>query len=226
MVLVAGAAWIGLTVPSREDADLRPILRPTHHSWQGQPHLLWVSEPPPPEFRPIRAIEPSPDERAMQCLSFGGWASFAVQPLAQWRWEHERESVLAEDEVRHRLEADRRARVAREREEYLSGVSLRQLAARRFFPRWDRGLSRKLVSESRDIMRRTVRALLDLGDAAPEQERMDLLRACIEAFNELDAKHEFIETTEREDICEEFEAIVRACGLEQHVNLADEWRDW
>jgi hypothetical protein len=37
---------------------------------------------------------------------------------------------------------------------------------------------------------------------------------------------QFIETTLREDICEEFEAIVPACGLGGYKDLADKWRNW
>jgi hypothetical protein len=75
-------------------------------------------------------------------------------------------------------------------------------------------------------MAATVRLLVDLGESASEEERKAILRACIESFNELDAKLGFIETVEREDICEEFEAVVHACGLGRYENLADEWREW
>ncbi len=54
---------------------------------------------------------------------------------------------------------------------------------------------------------------------------MAILKQCIESFNNLDAEMDFIETVEREDICEEFEAIVHACGLGAYTDLADRWRD-
>ncbi len=55
---------------------------------------------------------------------------------------------------------------------------------------------------------------------------MAILQDCIESFNELDAEMRFIETIEREDICEEFEAIVHACRLGNYEDLASRWRDW
>jgi hypothetical protein len=82
------------------------------------------------------------------------------------------------------------------------------------------------IDASRANMLATVRALTDLGNSASEEERLKVLQNCIEAFNELDERLEFIETLEREDICWEFEAIVYACGLGTHESLADEWRDW
>jgi len=72
----------------------------------------------------------------------------------------------------------------------------------------------------------TVEALVELGPRASESNRMAILQRCIESFNILDAKMHFIETVEREDICEEFEAIVHACGLGAHKDLVDRWRDW
>jgi hypothetical protein len=48
----------------------------------------------------------------------------------------------------------------------------------------------------------------------------------MEAFNKLDAQMEFIETEEREDICEEFQAVASACGLGPKARLADKWRKW
>jgi hypothetical protein len=74
-------------------------------------------------------------------------------------------------------------------------------------------------------MTNTVEELLKHGPRASEKERMAVLQQCIESFNELDAEMQFIETVEREDICEEFEAIVHACGMGHHKDLADRWRD-
>jgi hypothetical protein len=75
-------------------------------------------------------------------------------------------------------------------------------------------------------MTNTVNELLELGRNTSESERMAILQHCIESFNALDAEMRFIETIEREDICEEFEAIVHACGLGAHKDLADRWREW
>lgn len=75
-------------------------------------------------------------------------------------------------------------------------------------------------------MTETVDRLQELGPNSAQADRMKVLQRCIESFNELDAQSYFIETVEREDICWEFEAIVRACGLGAHKDLADKWRDW
>ncbi len=76
-------------------------------------------------------------------------------------------------------------------------------------------------------MKHTIEQLLELGLDAPEEERLAILQRRIESFNELNAQFgRFIETQEREDICEEFEAIVHAGGLGSYENLGDRWREW
>ncbi len=226
-VLVACSAWIGDAVPDAQDPALRPILRLTHHSWDNRPEVLWVSDPPPDNFIPIGTIESNPEEKTMECLTFGGWGSAQIQPLAQWRWDNERDSVLADDRSKGDEESQRRQREQQERENYLATITLETLRDHQFFTRWDEYPPNKAIRASRRIMSDTVQQLLDLGPAAPESERMAILQGCIEKFNSLDAEMDhFIETVEREDICEEFEAIVHACGLGAHDDLADEWRDW
>lgn len=151
----------------------------------------------------------------------------AIQPLAQWRWDNDRDSVLAEDEIKDKEESQKRRRDQQDREEYLANITLNELRDHQFFPRWDEYPPKKAIRASRHIMTDTIQQLLDLGPAAPESDRMAILQDCIERFNSIDAEMEhFIETVEREDICEEFEAIVHACGLGAHEDLADHWRAW
>jgi hypothetical protein len=69
----------------------------------------------------------------------------------------------------------------------------------------------------------TVHELIELSKAASEEERLQVLEKCIESFNSLNGDQDFIATLEREDICDEFEAIVHASPDEP---LVDEWREW
>lgn len=62
------------------------------------------SERIPNDFIPIGTIEPSDDEEQFPCSSYGDWGSITCQPLAQWRWDHDREKVLAEDLVEEQEE--------------------------------------------------------------------------------------------------------------------------
>jgi len=225
-VLVACSEWIGSEVPRPDDPALRPILCRTHHSWAGAREMAWISEPVPHEFIPLGRIQPTPEEMAIACGTFSGWASMAEQPLMQWRWDNDRAAVLEEDKVKQAEAAVLREKAAAERRAYLAGVTLADLSAHEFFPRWKEYPPEEATRASRDLMAATVDRLIDLGKAASEEDRKAILRGCIESFNELDARLGFIETVEREDICEEFEALVHACGLGRYADLADEWREW
>lgn len=225
-ILVACSSWIGDQVPCVDDLALRPILQLKHHSWNNKPNVLWVFDEPPPDMIPIGIIEPTAEEQAIPCESFGNWNSLTFQPLAQWRWDHERDFVLAEDVIEQKKDKEAREKAQREREQYLERITLDELRGRRFFPTWNDYPPPMVVRASRKLMTNTVEELLKLGPRASEKERIAVLQWCIESFNELDAEMQFIETVEREDICEEYEAIVNACGLGRHKELADRWRDW
>jgi len=87
-------------------AKLRPILYLTHHSWENDPNVLWISDEPPQELMFIGTIDPTPEEQAIQCMSFGSWPSLILQPLAQWRWDNERNAVLAEDMIEEKKDSE------------------------------------------------------------------------------------------------------------------------
>ena len=226
VVLAACASWIGNDIPSSDDPSLRAILRKNHHAWKNVPCLIWTSAIVPSDFVAIGSIPPTADEKVLVCNSFGTWNSLTVHPLAQWRWEHDRDAVLAEDAAKAIRQREERGLAQKQREEYLGRVTLGDLRDREFFPGWTRYPSDAAKRASRKIMTETVDRLQELGPNSAQADRMKVLQRCIESFNELDAQSYFIETVEREDICWEFEAIVHACGLGAHKDLADKWRDW
>lgn len=225
-VLVACSAWIGSEIPNADDPALRPILNLTHHAWTGKREVLWISDTVPDEFIPIGSIQPTSEEKEIRSGSFGGWPSMAIQPLAQWRWDNDRDAVLTEDKTKDAADRRLREKARLERQQYLQQVTLEDLSEYQFFAHWGEYPPAKAVRASRRIMEDTVRGLLRLGPSPSQDERMTMLQKCIEAFNTIDAELRFIETVEREDICEEFEAIVHACGLGSYEDLADNWRDW
>lgn len=190
-----------------------------------EPAICWIETPVPDTFVPIGTITPTDEEGTLNWPSHSDWFYMMQQPLMQWRWDHERDAVLAEDATKRQAEAQQDQAKADERRDWLDSVTLEQLGSRVFFSNW-RYPTKEATEASRKIMAETVRALMTLGTSASEQDRMLLLQRCIESFNELDQELEFIETVEREDICREFEAIVHACGLGSHEFIADQWRDW
>lgn len=226
-VLVACSTWIGDSIPSTPTEQMRETLHLTHHSWKGKPELFWVSSAVPAKYVLIGTLEPTDKESRLKCHTSGGWESCAIQVLAQWLWDHEREEVLKRDaEVQAALAAKQAAN-----EEALKNsrkaVTLSMLAKYKFFEDWDDYPPAKAIRASRKIMKETVQALIALGDNASESDRRQLLQTCIEKFNKLNSvEDDFIETTVREDICDEFALIVGACGLGHSEDIADQWREW
>jgi hypothetical protein len=56
-----------------------------------------VSEPPPVSFRWLGKIALPKKDLETDSGSFAAWNSLPLQVLAQWRWDNEREAVLAQD---------------------------------------------------------------------------------------------------------------------------------
>jgi hypothetical protein len=223
-VLVATSAWIGDGIPEAKDPALRPILLKTR--FREELSLHWMDEPPPKSFVPIGTIKPTAKERRLPCCSSCVWEGLATDAILQWRWMNDREALLAELAER-KAESQRKAEAAnRERAAALKRLTLNDFARHTFFPRWPGEVPTAQLRQSRRIMKQTVQSLKSLGPGASEEQRLKVLQRCIEQFNDADERKHFIDTIEREDICEEFYLLCCACGLGHLEDLADEWREW
>lgn len=226
-VLVLSSAWVGDDIPDAGHPDLRSALRLTHHAWRDHKHQFWTADPPPSDFIRIGDIKANWLEKRAKCSSYSSWESARIQPLAQWRWDNDRASVLAEDRVEALHEQRRLEQEEQERDAYLRGVTLEELMSRTFFENWKDYPAKDAIVASRNIMKELTQKLLHLGPEAAESERLTVLRECIERFNTIDADlNHFIETEEREDICSEIEAVAHASGIGSHISRIDDWRDW
>lgn len=228
-VLVAASPWVGTDAPDLTDARVRRVQRLTHHNWKNWKNPLnihWVSDPPPAEFRRLGVITPSAADGRRESPASGGW-SFGIQVLMQWRWDYEREAVLREDAESAEREAREREAEARRPREAPVVPTLGELRTKRRFPGWKDFAPDKATPAARKIFHDTVDALIALGDTPAEPAALAVLQRCIERLNALDDKHGgFIETTIREELCEEFDELVQACGLGAHEDLSGRWREW
>jgi hypothetical protein len=192
---------------------------------RGRP-LTFAFGAPPASFRLVGNLPPSDRETALSVNSVSTWESFPKKLLAQWRWDHDREGFLAEAEANA---AARKADAERRRRAELSALTYDRFLKRRLFANWleSEYPPRKLVLASRKILLDSARRLKEMGPHARRTSKRKVLRECIEAFNALDeANDHFIETEEREAICEQFYALATLAGLSDEPELADEWREW
>jgi hypothetical protein len=223
-VLVAASSWIGTQMPDLDDPLLREIQQLTHHSWNN-PNMNRVTQPPPESFQKIGVIEPTPAEKVMRCIWSGGW-SLAGQLLMQWRWDHDREAVLREDQEKAVKQAREYEEAEKRRREQLGKLTLPALRKRKRFGDWKDFAPARAVTVCRAIFLETIDALIALGVKPKKQAILTVLKNCVEKLNKLNEEHEhFIETTAVEDLCGEIDEIASAAGLREE-NVADRWRDW
>ena len=82
------------------------------------------------------------------------------------------------------------------------------------------------------VFNRLVGELVQAGESATEQSKLELLRRAVEELNALNEQDEsLIETGEREDLCALVNLVTAACGLDPSKygdgeGPASEWREW
>jgi hypothetical protein len=228
--MVVGCEWTGVEPPPLDHALVRRALRLTHHYHEAtgkQFSQAWLAGPVPEGFRLLGNVPPTPEETPPPLPYQGSWEALRANALEQWRWDHEREAVLAGDAVKSAEFNARQAELERRRREALEGMTYAQFREQRRFRDWGPPTPRKMIAASRKLMNETATRLESLGPNPDREAARAVLRDCILAFNRLDEENDhWIETVEREEICSHFSALARIAGFGDEPELADEWREW
>lgn len=83
-----------------------------------------------------------------------------------------------------------------------------------------------------EVFNQLIERLITLGHQVPESSKIAAFRQAVEALNGLNERNKIlIETDEREDLCELFNVIATAAGINPSnygdgEGPASEWRDW
>lgn len=225
--LVACTSQFSKEMPTEITGLMLKILCPNHHGIKPEPEILWLDELPPSDFVLIGKSDVPDEHSQLKCDSFGGWENFRYSALTQWRWQNDRDALLAEEGEQEKKETERYQQTLEEIESERRTMTLQKLSNYRFFSDWDDYPARKFIAASRKLMKSLVNELIEIGDNATNKRKMAAFKTCVEAFNALYAKHDEIgDTAIREDIIEQislFEYATRCNNLEKRV---DEWRDW
>ncbi len=207
-----------------------------HHNWNRPLLGGWVSEAPPVGLRslgvvPLRAGEAErvlhPEawvklakktaELSHKVLPLCAWGLLINDARTQWRWDHQRAEVLAEDaklerEKKAKFEAAIAAQGKRKATLQTRGVA--SLKRRRFFGAWKGAVPKAMIAEAEAAMRE---AVLSLEGKSPAQAARRLAKL-VRTFNELDGSHgRSFDTIDREDIMEAVGTVAFACGVEDSV---------
>ena len=93
-------------------------------------------------------------------------------------------------------------------------TTLKELQNQTPFEGWRGFADGEALEDSEALYADTVQQLLDLGAEPPCVRCLEILAQYIEAFNVLDEKYDgFIETIERETICDTVSDMARACNI-------------
>lgn len=83
------------------------------------------------------------------------------------------------------------------------------------------------INATNEVLDSFINSLEKLGTNPPEAEIMKIVKDVVIKFNELNEQYDYyIETMEREDLCEFIDTAVSIAGLETDDDITEEWREW
>jgi len=114
--------------------------------------------------------------------------------------------------------------------------------AKRYYPfsNWGNSFEHELAQytkencdKAKNIFDKLIDELISIGEDAGEETKLTLFHKAVEATNKLNEECDdaLIETAEREQLCELFNQITLAAGLNPDnygdgEGIASEWREW
>lgn len=154
--------------------------------------------------------------------------SYAAE--GEWRWAHDRDALVAENEAKREQEAVERARREARYNRRLKDLTFDQLLSETPFENWTPSPPfppAAFTQAAREALHDACRELAALGPKPRKPAVRAVLRKTVEWFNRADedAGH-VIETEEREDICMALEEIAFAARQPTLAAEIDEWREW
>ncbi len=207
-----------------------------HHAWNRPLLGGWISTPAPASLRRLGRVPVREAERArvlhpqlwvtmpaktpalaQKVLPMSGWDLVLRDAKAQWRWEHERAAVLAEDAQRERAQAGTLATALAAQGRAQASLRQKGVAAlkkKRFFAAWKHVVPKALIDEAEAATREAVRSLEGRTPAQAARR----LAALVRTFNRLDGRHgRTFDTADREDIMEALGTIALACRVDDET---------
>jgi hypothetical protein len=244
LIVIAVVDGIWTTAPTLQEVRASSTLEERRFAYTGRPAVFgvnrewWKPDGKLDEWRYVGTQVISPTEQAHVNAINGyapgsrystlGSANSAAE--GEWRWSHDREAFVAEqNKVEALQKAERAAREERYRNR-LSKLTWEQLATETPFENWSPSPPfppEEFTSSARTTIRNACDALKELGPKPRKADVRRILKQTVLWFNEADAKAGgVIETEERESICAILEEMAHVARQKTLVEEIDEWRDW
>lgn len=214
--------WFGDSVALPSVVQGREVLVSRRSVFEGERLLYLIAGAPPADFVMVGVSIPMGIE-ARSSKAFIPWEGLRTMLLMEDLWERDRETYEARVNA-SRVETDKLLetwRAGGPRETTWSGME-----TGRHFRGW-RKMPKGVVQAARRLIQEAARELHAMSVGDPEGNRIDVIRRCVERFNELDeANGYFIETVEAEDVMNRLGQLAKLSGLGPADRLADKWRRW
>lgn len=216
----------------------------SHHKWSRPALGAWVKPPPPGSLTPLgrlplrrgeaaKFLHPSTwvnaprktADLASRVLPTSSWEQLLEQARKQWRWDHDRAGLLAEEEAAQvarvaALQAAMARNAEAERAEEAAGLD--GLVRHRFLPAWVDEKPPALARAAEKLFRDAVKDLRQL----PARSAPKRLRALVGELNALHARYE-LDGDDAEDLLDALERLLRATPLSaQQVDALDALREF
>ena len=83
------------------------------------------------------------------------------------------------------------------------------------------------INATNKVLDSFISNLEKLSANSPEEEIIKIIKEVVIRINELNEQYDsYIETMEREDLCEYIDTAARIAGLETDDDITEEWREW
>ena len=83
------------------------------------------------------------------------------------------------------------------------------------------------IKAADEVLDTYINNLKGLGNKLTEEEIVECVRKVVLSLNELNDRYDyFIETMEREELCEFIAETASIAGLDSEEDITEEWREW
>ena len=83
------------------------------------------------------------------------------------------------------------------------------------------------INATNEVLNSYINSLKKLGDNTTEEDILEGVKEVVINLNELNEKYDyFIETMEREELCDFIIEAARIAGFESEEDITEEWREW
>lgn len=83
------------------------------------------------------------------------------------------------------------------------------------------------IAATNEVLNSYTNSLKKLGANTTEEDILECVKEVVIKFNELNDKYDyFIETMEREELCDFIIEAARIAGFESEEDITEEWREW